>query len=661
MNKNNNDQDPAKAKTRLSQPDYPSDDKSSISAQSRSEISSKDTQNHNKALTQIESSFQSNETEKGFAAAKHDADQALAENKIILNNRFVLKETLGSGGMGTVYKAQDLRKVEARDSHPYVAAKILNSDFKNHPDAFISLQREASRSHLLSHPNIVTVHDFDRDGDTIFMTMELLDGLDLELLLARHKKSQMPYETAINIFKDFCSALIFAHKKGIIHSDLKPGNIFVTQSEGTKVLDFGIARLALESKRKDHFDAGRIGAITPAYASLEMLGHKPPDARDDVYAAAIIAYELFTGEHPFGTKSAAVALAKGLKPKRIESLSKRQWDALSNGLELKRKDRIASIQALLDGITVKPKLPLLSFVSVALVGLISWFVYSQYFAPNELNQVIKETMSRAEQCFNNKNYRCAIESANAVLEIAPKHQQAKRITTQAAIDEQVTAITQCNASDKSIDCALSHLQILKSFSPPKSLLSSIARQIESRKIVLNINQLILEAKLCFDDKNFQCTRDKVDDVLELQPSHAEASALSVTADKALTEQKSFIQSQNSQYHRYYKKATRCQQNRNFDCALKNARLAVKYKPTSQAAIDLSQDALYAKKQQQDSLTKADNILADGYLCLKKLDYSCAIAKSESALVFVPNYKKALQLKRDATESLNSVKKRIKIE
>ena len=126
------------------------------------------------ALTQISQIAYTDKKSQGFMKAQADADQALADNKIILNDRFVLENTLGAGGMGTVYKAQDLRKVEARDNNPYVAAKILNADFKNHPDAFVTLQREASRSHLLSHPNIVTVHDFDRDGDTIYMTMELM-------------------------------------------------------------------------------------------------------------------------------------------------------------------------------------------------------------------------------------------------------------------------------------------------------------------------------------------------------------------------------------------------------------------------------------------------------------------------------------------------------
>jgi len=674
MSNNNNDskkrQDSAQAKTRLSKPDYVADDDSFSSKTSnhrkddklpQSQKTSIDSKFRNKALTQIESSFQSHATEQGFIAAKQDADRALAEDKIILNNRFVLKETLGSGGMGTVYKAQDLRKVEARDDHPYVAAKILNSDFKNHPDAFISLQREASRSHLLSHPNIVTVHDFDRDGDTIFMTMELLDGSDLELVLAKHKKNLLPVDKSIGIIKDFCQALIFAHKKGIIHSDLKPGNIFVTRAGDTKVLDFGIARLALESTRKDHFDAGRIGAITPAYASLEMLGHKPPDARDDVYAAAIIAYELFSGRHPFDTKSAAVALAKGMKPSRIESLSKRQWQALSKGLELKRADRTTSIQELSDGLTVKPQFPIYRTMSFALIGIVFWFVYNQYFGPNQLNQVVQDTMLKAEQCFEAKNYRCAVESANAVLEISPSHEMADLLSSKAAMQEQVVAINSCIANHSPIDCATGHFDNLKLLSPSIATLAEVSEKIAARKTVIEVEHLYSEASACFAGQNYTCTKNRLNAALKLNPQHVDTLALAAKNQPALSEQIATTKTTELQFDSAYKKARDCLLRKSYACAGKQIEIALKNKPNHAGATELRQEINYAKKQQKENLSKADNILADGNKCLKKLNYSCAIAKSESALVFVPNYAKALKLKRDATKSLNNVKKKIEIE
>ncbi len=172
------------------------------------------TGNRDEALTRFHSAFKKGETTTGFQQAKEIANSALAANKIILKNRFVLESVIGFGGMGTVYLAKDLRKIEANDPKPFVALKVLNDDFKNHSDAFVTLQREASRSHTLSHPNIVTVHDFDRDSDTIFMTMEYLEGEPLDALIQRMPNG-MPLDQATKIIKDFCLALIMHTAKAL--------------------------------------------------------------------------------------------------------------------------------------------------------------------------------------------------------------------------------------------------------------------------------------------------------------------------------------------------------------------------------------------------------------------------------------------------------------
>ncbi len=619
-----------------------------------------------KALTEIDSVFQSNDTEQGFYEAKQDADKALAEKKIILNNRFVLKEALGAGGMGTVYKAQDLRKVEARDTNPYVAAKILNSDFKNHPDAFISLQREASRSHLLSHPNIVTVHDFDRDGNTIFMTMELLRGEDLESLIAKHKDKGLPQEQALTIFKDYCTALDFAHKKGIIHCDFKPGNIFVTKEGSTKVLDFGIARLALESKNKDHFDAGRIGAITPAYASLEMIGHKTPDPRDDVFAAALIAYEMLTGKHPFQNISAATALAKGLKPEKIEGLSKRQWKALSKGLELRRENRSANVQELMDGLTLKPQIPVYRTMSIMLLGLVGWFLYNQFYAPNELSRVIDDTLNKATQCFQTEDYQCALESVGAILEISPEHQQAIELGQQAKINQLIQSVRFCIDDPLAINCANQEFEQLTKLIPKSPILVRLESAISQKNVNLEVRNYLLTAQQCLAAGDFDCAVKESGKVLLLnttapKASLQEASQIEQDALAALQQQQLKQANDDKAYAQAIRRGQGCFDKKDYDCAINYADKALQIKPTDKDADELSKNAHFAKRQYQESLKRANKVLQDGYACLKKLDYSCAIAKSESALEFVPGHIRALQLKKDATESLNQVKKNIEIE
>lgn len=312
----------------------------------------------------------------GFTETEH----LLGGRGGILKGRFVLEERIGAGGMGTVYKARDLRKVEARDRNPYVAVKVLNDDFKKHPDAFIALQREAAKSQALSHPNIVRIYDFDKDGDTPFMTMEMLEGAELAELL-RDASDGLPREQAWKILRGICAGLQRAHEANITHSDFKPGNVYVSHDNVAKILDFGIARAVhgtaadSEGGREGHaavgdktlFDPGTLGALTPAYASLEMLNGEQPDPRDDIYGLALVAYLIFTGKHPFDRKPADEAREERLKPKRIRGLSGRQWRAIERGLQFERSERIGSVEEFSALLFDKPRWAVRPVVAAAAV------------------------------------------------------------------------------------------------------------------------------------------------------------------------------------------------------------------------------------------------------------------------------------------------------
>lgn len=232
----------------------------------------------------------------------------------LINKRFLLDKQLGFGGMGAVYRALDKRKQEADDETPYIAIKLLGEDFKNHPKAFITLQRETKKTQQLAHPNIVTVHDFDRDGDLVYMTMEELKGQNLDEFIKAHAASFIDTKQALSIIKNIASGLAYAHSKGIVHSDLKPGNIFVTEEGQVKILDFGIARVVEDNADANRFDAGELGALSPCYASVEMINHLAPDPKDDIYALGIIACELLTGTHPYQREMATDAVQQNLKP-----------------------------------------------------------------------------------------------------------------------------------------------------------------------------------------------------------------------------------------------------------------------------------------------------------------------------------------------------------
>lgn len=271
----------------------------------------------------------------------------------VIKDRYLLEQRIGAGGMGVVFRARDLRKEEAQSSDPYVAIKFLSPDFRSHPESFIAMERETSRTQQLSHPNIVNVRDFDRDGTLVFMTMEFLSGEPLDHFIQRHPQG-LRFKEAWPIIEGSGRALAYAHEQGVIHADFKPGNVFVTEGGKAKVLDFGIARVVKETgvgrAEGTRFDGSTLGALTPAYASPEMLLDEPPDPRDDVYALACVSYELLTGQHPFGGTAALKAAHDGLKPKRTPGMGRYQYRALVHGLAFRQKERTPTVEAFLDEI-----------------------------------------------------------------------------------------------------------------------------------------------------------------------------------------------------------------------------------------------------------------------------------------------------------------------
>ncbi|RLA09428.1 MAG: hypothetical protein DRQ54_02695 [Gammaproteobacteria bacterium] len=296
----------------------------------------------------------------------------------LLKERFELIERLGAGGMGVVYKALDRRKVEAQDRHPYVALKILNDKFKKHPKALQALQREAKKTQELAHPNIMTVYDFDRVGSNVFMTMEFLDGAPLDVIIGRRKGKPFPEDEAMMMIEGMSEALGYAHRRNLVHSDFKPGNVFLTKEGTIKVLDFGIAARINnpvagdeeESVETTVFDVKQLGAFTPAYASCAILEGSIPDPRDDIYALGCVAYQLLSGKHPFKRKRASLARDNGMVVKPIPTLNRRQQNTLNQSLAFSHAQCMPTIEQFIDGMRRK-KSKLLPFsIGLALVLLV---------------------------------------------------------------------------------------------------------------------------------------------------------------------------------------------------------------------------------------------------------------------------------------------------
>ncbi len=319
------------------------------------------------------------------------SDDEIVEGSI-LRGRFILDKRLGAGGMGQVFLARDLRREEMHDN-TLVAIKFLSpklsSNAYDHHMFLVALQREAKKAQTLAHPNIVTVFDFDRDGDIAFISMEYLKGKALNEYLG--KKRRLSIEQAMHITERVARGLAYAHQEGYVHADIKPPNVFITEDGQVKILDFGIAQ-AIQNKQSGENTAVQthtnddvsIHALTPMYSSVEVLQGQKPLPDDDVFALCCTTYKLLTNRPPYTDENgrpltAEQARALGVKIKPIPDLSRRHMRALRKGLAFERKDRFRNAGDFIDAI--KPRswkkdlgmtILAVAFVAAAIIAWVAW-------------------------------------------------------------------------------------------------------------------------------------------------------------------------------------------------------------------------------------------------------------------------------------------------
>jgi serine/threonine-protein kinase len=220
------------------------------------------------------------------------------EEKRLLNDRYQLLEALGKGGMAFVYRARDLMLER------YVAVKILREDYTRDPAFQDRFRLEAKAAANLSHPNIVTVHDFGLDAGKLFIVMEYVPGTDLKTLI--QQRGRFTPEEALPLIIQACAGIGYAHRAGLVHCDVKPQNMLVTPDQRLKVADFGIARALASIRPGEQSD---VVWGSPQYFSPEQASGAAPSPSSDVYSLGVVLYEMLTGALPF-TATTATELAR---------------------------------------------------------------------------------------------------------------------------------------------------------------------------------------------------------------------------------------------------------------------------------------------------------------------------------------------------------------
>ena len=217
-------------------------------------------------------------------------DQSLQDT--LLGSRYRLIHQVGKGGMAYVYKAYD-QMLERP-----VAIKLLRQDFSTEPGFRDRFKQEARSAANLSHPNIVTVHDFGIDSAGVYIVMEYIAGTDLKTRIS--EVNRYPLQEGINLMVQACAGLGYAHRAGIIHCDVKPQNLLVTSDQRLKITDFGIARAlsTLEVESEPDVIWG-----SPQYFAPEQALGALPTPSTDVYSLGVVMYEVFTGHLPFEADS----------------------------------------------------------------------------------------------------------------------------------------------------------------------------------------------------------------------------------------------------------------------------------------------------------------------------------------------------------------------
>jgi hypothetical protein len=305
--------------------------------------------------------------------------------------------------------------------------------------------------------------------------------------------------------KDLCAGLEYAHERGLVHADFKPGNVFVTTSGAVKILDFGIARAITKPLGSSRFTDNKVSALTPAYATCEMMAGDAPSASDDVYALACVLYYMLTGSHPYGGKSAEAVALEDLSPLQPDGLADAEWAPLAKALSCDRELRPDSISAFRDSVlanlddlnqsssntksTQQKSLLLMGGLSLTAIGILVAVMATR----DSSDAQIDEFLAAGDQCLSNHDFDCAAQQLALAESLAE------------GSDDRVVAFAQ--------------------------LLENQKMEARKQELFVRKQELLEEGRACRSLEDYICMRTSAESILELDPNHAPAVELLSEADQ----------------------------------------------------------------------------------------------------------------------------------
>jgi len=473
--------------------------------------------------------------------------------------KYEIREEIGSGAMGVVYRAED--PLLGRP----VAIKTTTAEVARNPDLLKRFYREAQAAAKLAHPNIVTIYEINEDNGVPFIAMEFLEGENLQKIVSDRK--EVPILKKLQIIVDTCKGLEYAHQRGIVHRDIKPGNIVVSSDGQVKIVDFGIARVGVSSMTQTGVVLG-----TVMYMSPEQVQGHTVDARSDVFSLGIVLYELLTYQTPFPGDDVPSILLKIIneppepitkyipkcpaqleqiverslakdREERYQSASDMAFDLLRVVDSLKHNTVDVYLQqgqrSLQEGDFTLAKESLQKVLEIDSTHQVAKSLLAQVrdgIQSRQREQKIQSSLRGAKEALQAEQYEDAIALADEALRLDPKHEEAQKYK-QLAVEERDRAEKirrhlergEKLAAEADFQRAKAEFEVVLGIDPDNATaimtMDWVLKELTEQERLRQVRQLLEGARVHLAEKQFATALQLLDRSRELDPINVEVEAL----------------------------------------------------------------------------------------------------------------------------------------